>query len=548
MTQKSTIGIDQAYLKKLDLALAAKRISQDSKSDFIYAPHLSFIYSKAAKELSEKLVGDLTAGKFAPGLPISIEVPKSARMKMSGKRGPSFSRPGSILLPKERLLYQVLADVAAPIIDKKTDKNRSFSHMLADASSEGMFLPTRTCWSAFQKALKNYSKDKALHYVVKLDIANCFGTLNQHMLINVLKSSGYPNELSGALENLLGHFTGTRSSRGIVQGIFPSDLLGNFYLDPIDRYLKDNKNPSARYVDDIYVFVENGEAAEKVVRGLISLLRQYDLSLNETKSSVMAKSSLQAEEPDLEALFQAAIEEVAAQTTDEDLDVDYGFQAEFDEDDDEDDEEGDDDDDADLELEATKHLFDSLEDYEGNEETIERFCLPLFAKSGSDHAVDYVLSNFTKRPAMAQIYVTYLSKFLDDIFYNVEEKLVEYIQDDSLVDWQKMWILAGLLQARKYDDDIIKIVWDVFNDANRHQALRAVAAIFVGRYGDHARRTNLINAYGPVGNPYIQSAIYFSSRWFPSVERANARKTWGNLSELNELMTAALQNYAAAKI
>lgn len=553
MSQKNTIGIDSGYLKKLDLGLATRRISQDSKSDFIYAPHLSFIYAKASTELGEKLASDLKSGKFAPGLPISIEVPKSARMKMSGKRGPSFSRPGSILLPKDRLLYQVLADAAAPIIDEKTDKSRSFSHLLADADSEAMFLPTRTCWSAFQKALKQHSTDKTLQYVIKLDIANCFGTLNQHMLINVLKSSGYPSELSGALEDLLGHFTATRSSRGIVQGIFPSDLLGNFYLDPIDRYLKDNKRPSARYVDDIYVFVDTGDAADRVVRGLIALLRQYDLSLNETKSRVMAKSALQAEEPDLEGLFQAAIEEVAAQTDDEDLDVDYGFQAEFDDEDDDEDEEEDEGDDEvsgepDLELEATKHLFDSVDDYEGHEETIERFCLPLFAKSGSDHAVGYVISNFTKRPAMAQIYVTYLSRFLDNNAYEVEEFLVGSLEEESLVDWQKMWILAGLLQAKSYKDETVKTVWDVFDDANRHQALRAVAAIFVGRYGDHARRTNLINAYGPVGNPYIQTAIYYSSRWFPSVERTNARKTWGSLSELNELMTAALQNHTAAKL
>lgn len=549
MAKKSTIGIDSAYLKKLDFGLATKRISQDSKSDFIYAPHLSFIYARAGAELGQKLSSDLQSGKFAPGLPISIEVPKSARMKMSGKRGPSFSRPGSILLPKDRLLYQVLADAAAPIIDGKTDKERSFSHMLAAKDSESMFLPTRTCWSAFQKALKKHASDKNLHYVVKLDIANCFGTLNQHMLINVLKSSDYPNELSGPLEDLLGHFTTTRSSRGIVQGIFPSDLLGNFYLDPIDRYLKDNKHPSARYVDDIYVFVDTGETADRVVRGLIALLRQYDLSLNESKSRVMAKSALQAEEPDLEALFQAAIEEIAAQTDDEDLDVDYGFQADFDDDDDDEDDEDDEgDQEVDLELEATKQLFDSVDEFEDHEETIERFCLPLFAKSESDHAVSYVLNNFGKRPAMAQIYVTYLSRFLDDLLYDVEGFLVGALEDESLVDWQKMWVLAGLLQAKAYKDDTVKVVWDVFSDANRHEALRAVAAIFVGRYGDHARRTNLINAYGPVGSPYIQSAIYFSSRWFPGAERANARKTWGSLSELNELMSAALQNYAASKL
>ena len=542
MAAKNTIGLDPAYLKLVNFKLAIERISHDSKSDFIYAPHLSFIYAKASKELAEKLSSELASGNFAPGLPISIEVPKAARMKMSGKKrgGPSFSRPGSILLPKDRLLYQILANASEAIVDAKTDKSRSFSHRITSPASEAMFMPTRTCWSSFQKALKTHTKDKKYNYVVKLDVANCFGSINQHMLVNMLRDSGAPSEISSPLESLLGHFTGTRSSRDIVQGIYPSDLFGNFYLDPLDRQLKDKKAPSARYVDDIYVFVENSDAADDIVRGAISLLRQYDLSLNEGKSRVMAKAALQSEEPDLEALFAAAIEEISEQTEDEDLDVDYGFQADFD--DSEDEEE------LDLELEATKALFDSLDEYEGEEESIERFCLPLFSKSGSDYAVDHVLDSFEKRPSMAQIYATYLSRFVDDEDYEIEGFFIDRLSDSSIVDWQKMWILAGLLQGDKYSDDTVKAVWDVLADANRHEALRAVAAIFVGRYGDHTRRTALINAYGPVGSPYIQAAIYFSSRWFStSVERLNARTSWGNLSELNQLMTAALQNHSAAK-
>src|SRR4029077_16732397 len=42
--------------------------------------------------------------------------------------GPAYSRPGSILLPWDRILYQPLADKAAPIIKSKTDSLRSFSH------------------------------------------------------------------------------------------------------------------------------------------------------------------------------------------------------------------------------------------------------------------------------------------------------------------------------------------------------------------------------------------------------------------------------------
>ena len=125
---------------------------------------------------------------------------------------------------------------------------------------------------------------------MKIDIANFFGSLNQHTLINVLADSGYPKPLASRLELLLTSFTGERSSRGILQGIYPSDLFGNFYMAPVDRFLKELGHPSARYVDDLYVFVESVEASNQLMRDLIPFLRSYDLVLNEAKCVIMAKS------------------------------------------------------------------------------------------------------------------------------------------------------------------------------------------------------------------------------------------------------------------
>ena len=87
-----------------------------------------------------------------------------------------------------------------------------------------MFLPTRTCWNALQKALANRAKIAAVNYILKIDVANFFGSLNLHTLINVLKDSGYPKSLSSILEAILISYTGERSSRGILQGIYPRPL------------------------------------------------------------------------------------------------------------------------------------------------------------------------------------------------------------------------------------------------------------------------------------------------------------------------------------
>ena len=95
-------GIDAAVLAKIDWELALNRISHDLRSDFIYAPHLGFIYRMAGKELIAQVNGDFKAGQYSPGVPVTIEVPKSFRIRVvrSKRLGPVYSRPGSILLPR----------------------------------------------------------------------------------------------------------------------------------------------------------------------------------------------------------------------------------------------------------------------------------------------------------------------------------------------------------------------------------------------------------------------------------------------------------------
>lgn len=523
-------GLDQDWVNKIDWDLSISRIRQDLRSDFIYAPHLNYIYVKAHDELKGVLESELKAGKFSPGVPLTIEVPKSHRMRIavpSRRFGPAYSRPGSILLPKDRLLYQALADQAAPIVATKTNTARSFSHRLAEKNSATMFLPTRTCWNRLQKALSIYANDKSIGYVLKLDIANFFGSLNQHTLINLLNDSGYPKALHSRLEAMLISFTGDRSSRGILQGMYPSDLFGNYYLASADRFLEDYGVKSARYVDDIYVFLENVEAADRLLRQLIPTLRSYDLVLNEAKSVIIPKAALLTEEPDLESLFSAAVEEIAGQIDEDDFDADYGFQSEWDDDPEE----------KNLELQATMLLFDSLSEYPGHEESIERFCLPIFSKSGSEYAVEHVLDSFRKRPSMSQIYASYLVKFLDQP--EVRATMLEALKDESLLDWQKMWILAALSQVEESDDKAVKIALDVLKDANRHEALRAVAAIYVGRFGDLSRRKSLISMYGSVSN-YIQAAIFFSSRGWPPVEKSNAKASWSGHGPLHIFLGIAM--------
>lgn len=530
-------GLDQSFINNIDWNLALKRISQDVRTDFIHAPHISVIYAQAGEELVEQVTQDLKSGSYRSGEPVTIEVPKTYRMpvvdRKNGILGPNYSRPGSILLPSDRLFYQVLADQAAPVINVASDHDRSFSHKLASPSSPTMFDSSRACWSRLQEKNKVHARKKNVKFALRLDIANYFGSLNQHKLINVLGDKGYPAPLAAKLEEMLLGFTGDRNSRGILQGMYPSDLFGNFYLAPVDDFLKEDLGvPSTRYVDDIYIFLDSIDSSFSVVRKLIPMLRSYDVILNEAKSKILPAKSLLTEEPDLEELFDAAFEEAREQLTDEEMQSEYGFQAEWEGDDDHDDDSR-----AALELAATQALFDSIEDYPGNEENIERFCLPLFARAGSDYAVDHVLKCFSERPSMAQIYTAYLAGFLDNI--EIKKFLTSILIIESTMDWQRMWILAALMRAEKPIDDSAKKSMTLLANGDRHPTLRASAAIYAGRFGDHGVRVKLNRLYSGLPT-YIQLAIYYSSRNWPVAERRTAKSSWGNHSPLHSLLTIGL--------
>ncbi len=535
-------GLETKIVDDFDWTRSTQRVAADMRSDFIFAPHLRVIFDHNSEGIISTLKNRLKSGKYVPGSPITIEVPKASRIRVQAtppRLGPNYTRPGSILLPNDRLFYQFLADNCVETIEKYSNDDRSFSHRIDTVNSDKLFLPTRKCWSNFQSTLRDYAKNEQHNYILKIDIANFFGSINQHILVNNLQDKGISKTYIQRLENILTSFTNSRSSRGIIQGVFPSDLVGNFYLEPFDRYMGDLDFDTARYVDDIFIFVNSVSDADAVMKKLIPFLRSLDLSLNEAKSSLFPKNRLVVEEPDLESLFQDAISEIHDQIDDHDFEVSYGFQSEWD-----DEETPYDENNEEIEIRATEILFDSISDFPGHEEEIERFCLPLFLKAGSDFAVDDVKSAFRDRPSMSQIYCAYLGRFIED--NSVFDFLASQVDHHSLHDWQLMWVIGAMLQRKECPDAVVRQVARVFRDRNYHECVRAIAAIFVGRKGDRVRVDALASECANESH-YVQSAIYFSSRSWPGSARTNMRAQWGNRGELNTLISGAIENSEKSK-
>lgn len=540
MAEKSVFGIDKAALDKLDFELAIKRIKSDVRSDFILAPHFSCVYADCKDELVEDVKKLAQSGNFSPSLPVTIDVPKKQRIKAVGVKRlpPNFVRPGGILYPRDRLLLQAISDVAQPVIESKLNRSICFSHQPAPKELEHrMFLSSRNCWNQMQKKLGSHIGNGA-KVVLRADIASCFQSINQHTLVNTLEGLGFPKEYIKPLESMLTQMSTGRSSRGILQGIYPSDLLGNFYLYPLDRHLSDAGVASIRYVDDIYAFFDSHEQADRSIIQLYPELRRLDLSLNEAKSCITTPLGLLTSDPDLDAMFDDAIAEIQAiHTTGEPEEIltDYGFQVIWNQ------EENDIDGEV-IKLMATELLFDQIPKYAENSEEIERFCLPLFAAFGSDYAMEHVLAKIDSCSSMSQIYFSYLSQFLDRP--EVKEQVCSvFVKRKLIFDWEYLWAIGTIVQLNEVDDAVVASLLKICTE-NVDDSVKAMAYIAAAKLGDVDRQKTVAEAIAKTHSIYLRGAILFSARYMHKAVRKNVIDLLENTDPLLSMITKSVKKHS----
>jgi hypothetical protein len=378
-------GIDPEVLDLINPELTLGRICRDLRSDFILSPHYASIFVHVGDILWDEVKSTLRSGNFEPELPISIEVPKVT----------GLTRPGSILKPADRFIYQALVDVIAPIAESNIDRSIVFSNVLLQQDPEyRMFADPRECWNRLQQSIKEYAEDVSFPYAIRADVASFFERLYQHILINLLHQSNCHRGAVNLLEQLLLAWM-EKDSHGILQGMFPSDFLGNFYLVGLDSNLEVQNVPSARYVDDLYIFYSSKPKAQRGMTELCRSLRREGLHLNDRKSKIMESRDLIYEETQIDRMFEEARAELGAREPSEGL---YGFQSIWLEEEEEELSE------EEIELHAVEALYERVDDPEVSSDRIELFCLPNLAEAGSPIAVERSLDGILQRPHLAKVY------------------------------------------------------------------------------------------------------------------------------------------------
>lgn len=514
-------GLDKRVVAEIDWAKACRNIIVDNRSDFILAPHFDIIFREKSAELTQQLSAALAGGNYEPQLPIQISVPKQGIL----------SRPGSILLPQDRLLYQGLIEDILGQMESQMDRSRTFSHV-PSADGDRLFASSFDSWSAFQQKVEQICSQ--CNFVLQCDVANFFETLPQHPLINSLEGSGCRAETVRLLEKVLTSFRQS-VSQGIIQGIFPSDVLGNFYLTDIDALCAIKQLPSARYVDDMYIGFASKLDAKLFLNILIEKLRKVGLNLNPTKTKIIASVSLLFEQKEVDSMFDAARNEISGAKYLVEQGG-YGFQGDWINSDQVEEalNSG-----IDEDLLAVRALLDYPAEAPDLAEKIDRFCLLYLRSVGDDYGIERAFSGLMERPHLTRHYFSYLNHFARNN-NDVKQRIEGMSRANGFyLDYQRMYYLAGVMSCDAIDNATAKHALKWLQDGRIGDPTRGIAAIFVSKFGSAQDKRSVREMYDDT-SPYVKAAILYSAQFFVAAERAVMKKAWRSHSDINALIAASI--------
>ena len=220
------------------------------------------------KENGKQIKEDIRKGKYNPKAVRRVEIPKADGSK----------RKLGIPVVVDRVIQQAIAQQLSIIYEPIFSEN-----------SYG-FRPNRSCHDAILKAKE--IMNNGYKWVVDLDLEKFFDTVNQDLLISIIRRTVNEDKVVSLIRKYLqagvlvnGVFEKTET--GTPQGGNISPILSNIMLNELDKELERRGLQFVRYADDCVIFTKSRKSAERVMKNITKFIEsKLKLKVNREKSKV----------------------------------------------------------------------------------------------------------------------------------------------------------------------------------------------------------------------------------------------------------------------
>lgn len=178
---------------------------------------------------------------------------------------------------RDRVLHHAIFRILYPIFDKS---------FIFDSYSCRLGKGTHSAVNRLKNFLRKLSANNYRNiYVLKCDIKKFFGSINQNLLIKIIRNKIKDENLIWLIKTIIRSFQ-TEDNKGLPLGNVTSQLFANIYLNELDQFVKHRLKVKyyLRYCDDFIILTEN----RGFLMRLISIISQFlkeklDLSIHPDK-------------------------------------------------------------------------------------------------------------------------------------------------------------------------------------------------------------------------------------------------------------------------
>jgi len=187
---------------------------------------------------------------------------------------------------RDRLLHRAAYRILYPFFDKtftpgsfSCRKNKGTHKAINRFRELGYIVSknnTKTCW------------------VLKCDIKKFFASIDQNILINILKQHISDKNIINLSEKIIFSFDSGERGIGLPLGNLTSQLFANVYMNEFDQFLKHKLKVKyyIRYADDFVVLLNNKKHLENMILKIKYFLEnELKLQLHSSKVSIKTLNS-----------------------------------------------------------------------------------------------------------------------------------------------------------------------------------------------------------------------------------------------------------------